>query len=124
MLCVSTNGISAYLQSFCLVRKAMFHLSLAKILIRFYTFFRSNLVNHFMPLLLSTSFLMTSRGYLFSMLRQLRAQQSTHSVIDVYLVHMNTMEAATMKWECQTFPIEIFPYRYLRRPSSSSQVVL
>ena len=70
---VKPNGITVYSKSPCLVWKAIFHSSPAAILIRFYLFFRSNLVNHFSALVLSSNSRMSCRGYLLGIVSQFRA---------------------------------------------------
>ena len=69
----SLNSITVYSKSPCLVRKAVFYSSPVAILIRLYPFFRSNLVNHYPPLVLSSSSLMSGKGYLFGIARRFRA---------------------------------------------------
>jgi len=70
---VNPNGITVYSNKPFLVQKAVFHSSPAVIRIRLYPFFRSNLVNHFPPRVLSGSSLMSGRVYLLGIVRWLRA---------------------------------------------------
>ena len=69
---VRPNGIKVYWKSLCLVWKIVFHLSSAAILITLCLFFKSNLVNHFLTLGLSTNLLISDRGYLLGIMRQFR----------------------------------------------------
>ena len=70
---VKPNGITVYSKSSCLVQKAVFYLSPAAILITLYPFFGSNIVNHFLSLVLSSNSLISGRGYLFGIVRRFRA---------------------------------------------------
>ena len=70
---VRPNDITVYLKSPYLVQKAVFHSSPAAILMRLYLFFGSHLVNHFPLLVLSSSSLMSGRGYLLDIVRRFRA---------------------------------------------------
>ena len=121
---VRPNGITVYSKSPCLVWKAVFHSSPTAILIRLYPFFMSKLVNHFVPLVLLSSSLMSGRRYLFTIVRWFRALQSTQSLRHQSFLRTNRIVAEAAEQDCQTFYVGIFCCRYFPRASSSFYVGL
>ena len=109
------NGITIYLQSPCLVRRAVFHPSPAAILIMWYPFFRSNLVNHFPSLVLSSNSLISPHWYLFRIVRRFSALQSTQSLIDTSFFCAKRIRAAAAEQARCTFPVGMFPAGSFRR---------
>ena len=121
---VRPNSITVYSKSSCLVQKAVFHSCPATILIRLQAYFRSNLVNHLPPLVLSSSALMSGRGYLFGIVRRFRDLSSMQSLRDLSFLHTNRIGAAAVEQEHRTFPVGMFSCKYLHRAWCSSQVVV
>ena len=121
---VNPNGITVYSKDPWYMWKAVFHSSPSAILMRLYPFLRSNLVNHFPPLVLSKSSLMSGKGYLLGMVRRLRAWESTQSLREPSFLRTNRIGAAVAERDRLTLPVGRFSVRLVRRASFSSHVVL